>query len=69
MEGYLVKKGNDSEEEEAAEGKWTYVRTNSLRITVAACCTVTRKAVTVGSRHLTTASANLGKLVYNTNGF
>ena len=46
-----------------------YVLTSSLRITVAACWTVSRRAVTVGSRDLTTASANLGRLVYNTKGF
>ena len=38
-------------------------------MTVAACWTVSRRAVTVGSRDLTTASANLGRLVYNTSGF
>lgn len=41
----------------------TYVLTSSLRITVAAWCTVSRRSVTVGSRDLTTASATRGKLV------
>lgn len=40
-----------------------YVRTKSLRMTVAAWWTVSRKSVTVGSSDLTTASAMRGKLV------
>lgn len=41
----------------------THVLTSSLRITVAACCTVSRSEDTAGSRHFTTASTTRGKLV------